>query len=76
MKAVSPQQPADEGVSQSVGQTPRIQLADQSQHSASHELRHPRLTAENWELQRQEEHSLQLGVCIEQSIIFNLFSAC
>lgn len=62
--AASPQMPADGDVSQSVGQT-RNQLGDQSQYTASHDLRQPRLTTEGWELQRPGGQPLQLGVYIE-----------
>ncbi|XP_044022772.1 uncharacterized protein alms1 isoform X2 [Siniperca chuatsi] len=54
--AASPQVPADEDVSQSVGQTSINQLGAQS-HSL--EQRQPRLETDDWELQQPWAHSLQ-----------------
>lgn len=72
--AVTPQMPADGDVSHSVGQTPTNQLEDQSQYSASHDPRQPRLTTEGWELQRPGGHSLQLGALTET--MYLIYLAC
>nr|XP_020459791.1 Alstrom syndrome protein 1 isoform X2 [Monopterus albus] len=55
--AVSHQLSANEGVSQSGGQTSRNQLGAQSHRSASQDQRH---TTDGWELRRLGEQSLQL----------------
>ncbi|XP_067335829.1 serine-rich adhesin for platelets isoform X3 [Channa argus] len=54
---------ADEGVSQSVGQTPKNQPT-QSHHSASCNLRQPGPTTDDVELQQPGGHSLQLALTL------------
>ncbi|XP_039993980.1 uncharacterized protein alms1 isoform X2 [Xiphias gladius] len=57
---VSPQLPADEDVSQSVGESSINQLGPLSHRSASQDQRQPMLTTDDWELQQTGVHCLQL----------------
>ncbi|XP_045918150.1 uncharacterized protein alms1 isoform X4 [Micropterus dolomieu] len=55
----SPQVPADEDMTQSVGQTSVNQLGAQGHSRASLDQRRPRLETDSWEIQQPWGHSLQ-----------------
>lgn len=61
-EAVSPQLPADEDSSQSVGQTSINQLGAQGGRHTSQEQRQPRVETGGWELQQPWGRSFQQGM--------------